>query len=309
MAKKLLYFKQSDDSPFSFQTETSADLSLIRHRAILWLEKELKQFVFLLEETLASPRVVILAGGKGTRLRPFTASFPKPLVPLGDKPILEIVLRQLSSQGLNRVTLAVGHLADLIRAFVTQNQDLSQTMDIDFVDEERPTGTAGSLANIKGLDDTFMVMNGDVLTDLDYTALIAAHKASGAAVTIAGHRQQRKIELGVLETEADGRLTNYVEKPEYDFNVSMGVYVYEPRVLSLIEPGSYLDFPTLILKLLAAGEHVQVHNPNAFWLDIGRPEDYARAQEMIEENPEQFHLSKPRETEAAFSESQKKVSA
>ncbi len=258
---------------------------------------------------MASPRVVILAGGKGTRLRPFTASFPKPLVPLGDKPILEIVLRQLSSQGLNRVTLAVGHLADLIRAFVTQNQDLSQTMDIDFVDEERPTGTAGSLANIKGLDDTFMVMNGDVLTDLDYTALIAAHKASGAAVTIAGHRQQRKIELGVLETEADGRLTNYVEKPEYDFNVSMGVYVYEPRVLSLIEPGSYLDFPTLILKLLAAGEHVQVHNPNAFWLDIGRPEDYARAQEMIEENPEQFHLSKPRETEAAFSESQKKVSA
>ncbi len=207
-------------------------------------------------------------------------------------PILEVVLRQLANQGLTRATLAVGHLADLIRAFVTQQHDLAEMMDIDFVDEKKPTGTAGSLANIKGLDDTFMVMNGDVLTDLDYAELIRVHKASGAALTIAGHRERRKIELGVLEMDDDDRLTNYVEKPEYDYSVSMGVYVYEPRVLKLIEPGSYLDFPDLVLMLLKNREHVQVHKRDAFWLDIGRPEDYARAQEIIEDEPERFNLAR-----------------
>ncbi|MGH1418882.1 MAG: nucleotidyltransferase family protein [Hyphomicrobiaceae bacterium] len=241
---------------------------------------------------MTSPRVVILSGGKGTRLRPFTASFPKPLVPIGDMPILEVVLRQLAQHGLTHATLAVGHLADLIRAFVTQHQDLSRMMQVDFVSEKEPTGTAGSLANIKGLDDTFLVMNGDVLTDLDYQNLIKVHKQSGAALTIAGHREKRKIGLGVLETEPDGRLTNYVEKPEYDFNVSMGIYVYEPRVLDLIQPGKYLDFPDLVLQLLEKGEHVQVHNSDAFWLDIGRPEDYALAQEIFEREPEKFNIGK-----------------
>lgn len=241
---------------------------------------------------MSVPRVVILAGGKGTRLRPFTASFPKPLVPLGDMPILEVVLRQLQTQGFTRVTLAVGHLADLIRAFVAQHKDLGATMHIDFVGEDEPTGTAGSLANIPDLDDdTFLVMNGDVLTDLDYRALIDVHTARGAAMTIAGHQQERRIELGVLETQADGELTNYIEKPSYNYNCSMGVYVYSKRARDLIEPGTYLDFPDLVLRLLERGELVHVHTSGAFWLDIGRPEDYAEAQEIFEADPERFNIS------------------
>ncbi|MEZ5845058.1 MAG: sugar phosphate nucleotidyltransferase [Hyphomicrobiaceae bacterium] len=240
---------------------------------------------------MKSTRVVILAGGKGTRLRPFTASFPKPLVPLGDKPILEVVLRQLAAHGFRRATLTIGHLSDLIRAYVAQNRFIAERLEIDFVEETQPTGTAGSLARVEGLDDTFMVMNGDVLTNLDYSALVAAHKASGAALTIAAHAKVEKIELGVLEAGPDGRLTNYIEKPTQVWEVSMGIYVYEPRVLELIQPDTYLDFPDLVRMLVARGEHVHVYRNDAFWLDIGRPADYARAQEIIESEPARFGIA------------------
>ena len=235
-------------------------------------------------------RVVILAGGKGTRLRPFTASFPKPLVPLGDKPILEVVLRQLAAHGFRRVTLTIGHLSELIRAYVAQSRFMTERLEISFVEETQPTGTAGSLARVAGLDDTFLVMNGDVLTNLDYAALVRAHKASGAALTIAAHSKAERIELGVLEADASGRLSGYIEKPTHVYEVSMGVYVYEPRVLALIKPDQYLDFPDLVRLLVARGEHVHIHRNDAFWLDIGRPDDYARAQEIIEAEPARFGL-------------------
>lgn len=235
-------------------------------------------------------RAVILAGGKGVRLRPFTAHLPKPLVPLGDKPILEIILRQLAACGFGRATLTLGHLSSLVRAYIAHKESLNEAIAIDFIEEEKPTGTAGSLARVPNLDDTFVVMNGDVLTNLDYAALVSAHRASGAALTIAAHSQEVKIDLGVLETDATGRLIGYHEKPRHQFEVSMGVYVYEPRVLKLIEPDTYLDFPDLVRLLLARGETVSVYRNNAFWLDIGRPEDYAAAQDMYERNPGEFGL-------------------
>lgn len=227
-------------------------------------------------------RVVILAGGKGTRLHPFTASFPKPLVPLGNMPILEVVLRQLAVQGFHHATLTLGHLAELIKAYILQRPALSERMTIDFVDETEPTGTAGSLAAIVDLTDTFVVMNGDVLTNLDYGALVAAHKASGAAITIASHSKQVKIDLGILHADSGDFLTRYVEKPEYHYDVSMGIYVYEPKVLQHIRRAEYLDFPDLVQRLIAKGEKVFLYRNNAFWLDIGRPEDYALAQTMFE---------------------------
>ncbi len=239
---------------------------------------------------MSSYHVVILAGGKGTRLRPFTASFPKPLVPLGDMPILAILLRQLINHGFKEVTLTLGHLAELIRAYITQHPTLSSALKINFTAEDNPTGTAGSLAHVPGLTDTFLVMNGDVLTNLDYNNLISAHHESGAALTIACHEKKVKVDLGVLETSDDGRLESYIEKPESVFRVSMGVYVYDKRVLSFIEPDTYLDFPTLVQKLLDAGEHVHVYRSDAFWLDIGRPEDYAKAQEIFEKRPEHFNI-------------------
>lgn len=240
---------------------------------------------------LANRRAVILAGGKGTRLRPYTATFPKPLVPIGDKPILEVILRQLSNQGLKRVSLAVGHLSELIRAYVDRNKFARTHLEIDYYEEETATGTAGSLANIEGLTDSFLVMNGDVLTNLDYRELVAAHEETGAAMTIAAHTKQERVDLGVLEADATGRLRDYIEKPVNEYEVSMGVYVYAPRALSYIKPGSYMDLPDLVKVLIAAGEHVHVHRNDAFWLDIGRPDDYAKAQEIIETEPELFgHL-------------------
>ncbi|WP_372422894.1 sugar phosphate nucleotidyltransferase [Salinarimonas chemoclinalis] len=240
--------------------------------------------------TAGKPRAVILAGGKGVRLRPYTASLPKPLVPLGDKPILELVLHQLAACGFGRATLTLGHLSGLIRAFVDQQASLRAKIDIDFVDEEAPTGTAGSLASVGGLDEPFLVMNGDVLTDIDYGAVLRDHAASGAALTIAAHNRSIKIDLGVLEVDDGGNVVGYREKPEMSHDVSMGIYAYSPRVLAHIRAGEYLDFPDLVLRLIAAGETVRVYRNDAMWLDIGRPEDYARAQELVETRAADLNL-------------------
>jgi NDP-sugar pyrophosphorylase family protein len=237
----------------------------------------------------AMPTAVILAGGKGTRLLPFTITFPKPLVPIGDMPILEILLRQLHASGVRNVVLTLDHLAELIRAFIGQrvSGELAE-LAITYVEESQPTGTAGSLASVPGLDRTFLVMNGDLLTNLDFRELARHHKASGAELTIAGHVNRVKIDLGVLELDEAGRLIGYQEKPEEEYLGSMGVYVYEPSVLDLIPKGEYLDFPTLVLKLLEQGRNVSVYPFDGLWLDIGRPDDYARAQEIYESNREMF---------------------
>lgn len=228
-------------------------------------------------------RAVMLAGGKGVRLHPFTVVFPKPLVPLGDRPIIEVLIERLISFGITDITLTLGHLAELIKAYFQHRPQLTAQASLRYVDEEEPTGTAGSLASVEGLDQTFLVMNGDVLTDLDFDALVSFHRRHGAALTIAAHRRQVKIDLGVLECGDDYRIIGYNEKPEYSYNVSMGIYVYEPAVLKFIAPGTYLDFPDLVLKLVAAGEKVCAMPCDCLWLDIGRPDDYARAQEIYAE--------------------------
>ncbi|HEY3356645.1 MAG TPA: sugar phosphate nucleotidyltransferase [Polyangia bacterium] len=224
-------------------------------------------------------KAVILAGGRGTRLAPFTTVFPKPLVPLGDRPILELIVLQLLKHGMRDIVLSVDYLADLIRAYFNERKRLTALVDISYVRDEAPAGTAGSLASIPGLDETFLVMNGDVLTTLDYSKLIAHHRREGGVLTIAVRKRQVKIDLGVLEYDAQHVVTDYHEKPEFSYDVSMGVYVYEPRVLAHIQRGSYLDFPDLVLRLIRAGEKVVVYPSSDYWLDIGRPDDYARASE------------------------------
>lgn len=224
-------------------------------------------------------KAVILAGGRGRRLAPFTVAFPKPLVPIGDRAVLEILIRALVRSGITEIVLAVDHLAELIMAYVTGHPELRDLAQYRFVRDERPSGTAGPLARIEGLGDTFLVCNGDLLTGLDFKALVAHHKASGAALTVAVHARPVKLGLGVLDIGADSRVTRYTEKPVMHYEVSMGVYVYEPRVLAYIKPGEYLDFPDLVQRLLDAGEHVGAWRNDAYWLDIGNPEDYARAQE------------------------------
>lgn len=228
-------------------------------------------------------RAVILAGGKGVRLRPFTVNFPKPLVPLGDTPVLEVLMRRLIAFGIQDVTLALGHLAELLRAYLQHRRQLTDQFKIRYVEEKEPTGTAGSLALVRGLKETFLVMNGDLLTDLDLDALVAFHRREKAALTIAAHARQVKVDLGVLEFDQERRITGYREKPETTYHVSMGIYVYEPRVLKHIEPDRHLDFPELVQRLLACGEKVSAFAADCLWLDIGRPDDYARAQELFSE--------------------------
>jgi NDP-sugar pyrophosphorylase family protein len=229
-------------------------------------------------------RAVVLAGGQGSRLLPYTTVIPKPLMPIGDRPILDIVIRQLRAAGFERVTIATGYLAELIEAFFRDGS--AYGLEIDYFREREPLGTVGALALLDVLDEPFLVMNGDVLTDLDPARMLAHHAGSGAAATIATTRRHVEISLGVMvfgSPEAPERVTDYVEKPQLAYDVSMGVYCFDPRVLAHIEPGVRLDFPDLILRLLAHGERVEGFRPDAYWLDLGRHDDYERAQREFDE--------------------------
>ena len=220
-------------------------------------------------------KAVVLAGGKGTRLAPYTKILPKPLMPIGDMPILEILLRQMKRAGVDEVVLTVGHLAQLLQAFFQEGARYG--MKICYSLEEQPLGTAGPLALVPGLDETFIVTNGDVLTTLDMADLVRAHRNSGACATIATHQRQVKVDLGVIRCNGANEIIGYIEKPTYDFQVSMGIYVFEPCVLDYIERGKYMDFPDLVLRLIEKGERVHGYPFSGYWQDLGRPDDYEQA--------------------------------
>jgi len=234
----------------------------------------------------AQVRAVVLAGGKGTRLAPYTRIIPKPLMPIGDMPILEIMLRQMKRAGIRQVTLTTGYLDNLLRLFFLDGRRLG--LKIDYVREEKPLGTSGPLANVKGLTRTFLVTNGDVLTDLDFAELIAYHQQQGAIATIATHKRKVTINLGVVDVDKDNTVTDYLEKPDFNYLVSMGLYVFEPRVLNYIAKDEYLDFPDLVRSLIAAGEKVNSFIFKGYWEDLGRPDDYERASADFERNRSQF---------------------
>jgi NDP-sugar pyrophosphorylase family protein len=234
-------------------------------------------------------RAVILAGGLGMRMRPYTTVLPKPLMPVGDRPILDVIIRQLARQRFERVTIVTGHLAELIEVFFGDGSKYG--VRIDYFREDEPLGTAGALALLDDLGEHFLVMNGDVLTDLDYAGLLAEHMESGAAATIAAHKRDVDISLGVLQFD-DGaepaRLTGYVEKPTYHYEVSMGVYAFARRVLDYVEAGKRLDFPDLVLRLIEKGETVRAKRSEDYWLDIGRHDDYETAMDEFERMRDRF---------------------
>lgn len=218
---------------------------------------------------------VLLAGGKGTRLRPYTTSLPKPLVPLGEQSVVEIVLRQLARRGFERATLAIGHLGHLIEAVVGDGSQWG--IAVDYVIEDEPLGTMGPVvANLDRFPEQFLVLNGDVLTDLDYAAVLEDHVLRGPALTIATFRRQVPIDFGVLETEAD-RVVAFQEKPTLDYTVSMGVYGVTRSTLAAFPAGRPLGFDELVLQLLQAGSRIDAYAFDGYWLDIGRPEDYDQA--------------------------------
>ena len=234
-------------------------------------------------------RAVILAGGLGTRLRPYTTVLPKPLMPVGDRPILDIVVRQLSRARFDRITIATGYLAELIEAFFGDGSRYG--IPIDYFREQEPLGTVGALSLIDGLDEDFLVMNGDILTDIDYAALLERHCEGGQAATIAAHERDVQVTLGVMrfEEEADPSLvTGYIEKPVLSYVVSMGVYCFAPRVREHIPAGQRLDFPDLVMRLIAQGESVRAWRSVDHWLDIGRHDDYEQAQDEFNQLRHRF---------------------
>ena len=232
-------------------------------------------------------KAVVLAGGKGTRLAPYTKILPKPLMPIGDMPILEVLLRQMKKAGISDVILTVGHLAELLRAFFQGGERYG--LRLHYSMEDKPLGTAGPLSLIGDqLDDTFLVTNGDVLTTLDLHQLINAHRKSGAIATIASHTRQVKVDLGVLQLNGNDELTGFIEKPTYDFSVSMGIYVFEPRLLEYIPNNQYLDFPDLVIRLINAGEKVKSFRFDGYWQDLGRQDDYERAVEDFDRLKDQI---------------------
>ncbi|GHF38432.1 mannose-1-phosphate guanylyltransferase [Deinococcus metalli] len=224
---------------------------------------------------------VILAGGKGTRLRPYTTCVPKPLVPIGDTySILEIVLYQLRSRGFTSITLAIGHMGHLIRAFVGDGSRYD--LRVDYTDELMPLGTIGPVLNLLDrLPEHFLIMNGDVLTNLDYGAFLTRHVRGSAPVTVATYRREIRSEFGVLDVDDAGQsIVAFREKPSVPFHVSMGVYAMTRETLRRYTPGQVLGFDTLMLDLLASGERPGSDLFGGYWLDIGRPEDYDTANEQ-----------------------------
>jgi NDP-mannose synthase len=228
---------------------------------------------------------IILAGGKGTRLKPFTMSIPKPLLPVGEMPIVEVVIRQLVSAGIDRVVLTLGHMAHLFTAVLGDGSRFG--VPIEYCFEDEPLGTAGSLRLINDPGEHFLVMNGDILSTLDYRALISTHAKSGSAATIAVHHREIKIEFGVIEMDPQNRLAVYREKPVIEYDVSMGVNVLSRRALEYI-PQTKFDMPDLMRALQADGQVVECYRTTEYWQDIGLFDDYQRASRDFSENPERF---------------------
>lgn len=219
---------------------------------------------------------VLLAGGRGTRLRPFTTTLPKPLVPIGgDQAILEIVLRQLARLRFSRATIAIGHLGQLIRAYVGDGSQWG--IAVDYATESEPLGTMGPVVQLLDrLPEHFLVMNGDILTDLDYAALLGTHAISGSPITVATYKREVGVDFGVLELD-DARIVGFEEKPTLSYSVSMGVYAISRATLQPYEAGQPFGFDDLMRDLLAAGRYPAAYAFDGYWLDIGRPEDYDRA--------------------------------
>jgi NDP-sugar pyrophosphorylase family protein len=220
-------------------------------------------------------RAIILAGGLGTRLRPYTVSLPKPLMPIVDHPILEIIIRQLVRAGFEHVTLTVNYQAEIFRAYFGDGSKWQ--IRIDYSLETQPLSTMGPLRLIPDLPDDFLVMNGDVLTDLDFAPFLSEHIERRRLFTISAAAREQRIDYGVLHVGQDGLLSAFEEKPTTAYLVSMGIYALNRRVLDWIPPDRSFGFDELLIELLAKGQPVFVRPHNGYWLDIGRPDDYEKA--------------------------------
>jgi NDP-mannose synthase len=221
-------------------------------------------------------RAIVLAGGKGKRLYPYTTVLPKPLMPVAEVPILDIVLRQLASYRFNKITLAVGYLWDLIRAYVGTGERYG--VKVDYSLEKKPLGTIGPLSMISGIRETFLVMNGDLLTTVDFNAMLKHHKKSGSLLTLAVKQRKVLVDLGVVKFDKRSRLSSFMEKPVLKYHVGTGICLFEPEALKFIPKNRRFDFPDLVSLFLKKGIQINIYETENYWRDIGRWEDYTAAQ-------------------------------
>ena len=228
-------------------------------------------------------RAVILAGGKGIRLKPYTVSLPKPLVPVGEEPIMKILLQNLRRQGVREATICVNHMADLIEAYFGDGSKLG--IRVKYTHEPQPLGTAAPIKLIMNLPDDFLVMNGDLLTDLSFKQLFWEHKNNDAIMTIATHPQKIKVDYGVIKSNPDHTAQAFVEKPTYDLDVCMGIYALNKRALDYIPDNTRFGFDDLVHALMEKAETVRTFAHDGYWLDIGRPEEYQQANEDYNGGP------------------------
>lgn len=222
-----------------------------------------------------SKRAIILAGGKGTRLKPYTVVLPKPLMPIGEYPILEVIVKQMAYYGFDHITMAVNHQAEIIQAFFANGEKWG--VKIDYSLEDKPLSTMGPLRLIKNLPEDFLVMNGDILTDLNYKDFYEYHVANKNIFTISAYQRELKTEYGVLEINNENQLVGFQEKPVIKYNVSMGIYMLNNKVLKYIPEGEPYGFDHLMVDLIKAKNPASIRKHFGYWLDIGRPDDYAQA--------------------------------
>ncbi len=233
-----------------------------------------------------SKRAIILAGGKGTRLKPYTVVLPKPLMPVGEHPIMEVIIKQLASYGFTHITLAVNHQADIIKAFFGNGEKWN--LKIDYSLEDKPLSTMGPLKLIKDLPDNFLIMNGDILTDLNFGKFYDEHYVSKNIFTVSAAKRIQMTEYGVLIKNDGNQLVDFKEKPKENFLVSMGVYMANKKILDIIPDNQAYGFDHLMLELIKQKNFANIKEHNGYWLDIGRPDDYAQAIEEFEQKKSLF---------------------
>jgi NDP-sugar pyrophosphorylase family protein len=231
-------------------------------------------------------KAVIMAGGRGSRLAPYTTVLPKPLMPLADRPVIDVVLRQLVRAGVEGVLVSVGHLGSLLESWI--RSEANYGVPISFLYEDAPLGTAGALGNIDSPDGTFLALNGDILTTLSFADLAEFHRSSGAVATMAVKERTVEVEYGIVHTGEDGSVVRLEEKPRLGYTVSMGVYAFEPAIVEHIARGERVDFPDLLLRAIGAGQRVAAYSFDGYWRDIGNRDDYEAAIADFAADPHRF---------------------
>ncbi len=230
-----------------------------------------------------SKRAIILAGGKGTRLKPYTISLPKSLVPIGETPILEIIIQQLRKSGFDHITITVNHFAEMIQAFFGDGKKWD--IKIDYSLEEKPLSTMGPLSLINDLPDNFLIMNGDILTNLDFNVFYNNHIKRGSNFTIGSYKRFDKVEYGVLHKNEKSELIKFEEKPTNEYLVSMGIYMMNKNNLKYIPKNTFFGFDHLMNTLIENNILPSIYEFDGYWLDIGRPDDYEKAINDNNKNP------------------------